>query len=86
MSLHLLGFPGCTVVKNLSANTGDTRDKGLVPGLIRFLGVGNGSPFQYSFLENSMDRGVWQATTHEVTESDETEHARIYLLTFGETY
>ena len=33
-----------------------------------------------------MDRGVWQATTHEVTESDETEHAGIYLLTFGETY
>ena len=36
------------MVKNLSANTGDTRDKGLVPGSIRFLGVGNDNPLQCS--------------------------------------
>ena len=33
------------------------------------LGVGNGNPFQYSCLENSMDRGAWWATVHEVTRS-----------------
>ena len=33
------------------------------------LSVGNGNPFQYSCLENSMDRGAWQATVHEVPKS-----------------
>ena len=32
-------------------------------------GEGNGNPFQYSFLENSMDRGTWQATVQGVTKS-----------------
>ena len=36
-------------------------------------GVGNGSLLQYSFLENSMDRGAWQAIGHGVTESDMTQ-------------
>ena len=62
------------MVKNLSANAGDARDVGLIPGLGRFLGVGNlgnsnGNPFQYSCLENSMDRGVWWAIVHGVVES-----------------
>ena len=34
-------------------------DPGLIPGLGRYPGEGNGSLFQYSCLENSMDRGVW---------------------------
>ena len=34
-------------------------DLGLIPGLGRFPGEGNGNPLQYSCLENSMDRGVW---------------------------
>ena len=33
------------------------------------LGEGNGNPFQYSCLENSMDRGAWQATVHGITQS-----------------
>ena len=37
-------------------------------------GRGNGNPLQYSCLENSMDRGAWQATVHEVAESDMTEY------------
>ena len=53
------------VVKNPPANAGDTRDVGLIPGLGRYPGEGHGNPFQYSFLENSMDRGAWQA--HGVT-------------------
>ena len=40
---------------------------GATPGLGRSLGGGNGSPLQYSYLGNSMDRGAWQATVHGVT-------------------
>ena len=46
------------VVKNLPANEGDVRDVGLIPGLGRFPGGGNGNSFQYSCLENPMDRGA----------------------------
>ena len=47
------------VVKNLSANAGDIRDAGLIPRLGRSPGEGNGNPFQYSCLENTMDSGAW---------------------------
>ena len=48
------------MVKNPPANAGDTRDVGLIPGLGRSPGRGNGNPLQYSCLENLMDRGEWQ--------------------------
>ena len=64
-----MGFTGGSVVKNLPANAGNM---GLIPGLGRFPGKGNGYPFQYSCLENSMDRGVWQATVHLVAEESDT--------------
>ena len=57
------------VVKNLSASAGDRRDWGLIPGLGRSPGGGNGNPLQYSCLENPTDRGAWQATVRGVTES-----------------
>ena len=50
------------VVKNPPANTGDIRDKGLIPGSGRYPGGGHGNPLQYSSLENPMDRGAWWAT------------------------
>ena len=50
------------VVKNLLARAGDVRDVGLIPGLGRSPGVGNGNPLQYSCLGNPTDRGAWQAT------------------------
>ena len=54
---------------------GDTRDSGLIPGLERSPGVGNGNPFQYSCLENYMKRRVWRATVHGVAKDlDTTEH------------
>ena len=43
-------------------------------------GEGNGNPLQYSCLENSMDKGAWQATTHGVAESDMTEQLTLSLM------
>ena len=57
---YLGGFPGEPVVKNSSANAGDAREEGSIPGLGRSPGAGNGNPLQYSCLENPMDRGIWQ--------------------------
>ena len=58
----LLGFPSGSAVKNslrrLSRATGDM---GSIPALGRSPGEGNGNPLQHSCLENSMDRGDWQA-------------------------
>ena len=44
------------VVKNLPANAGDIRDLGLIPGLGRSPGAGNGNPLQYSCLENPYEQ------------------------------
>ena len=55
--------------KNPPANAGDTGDTDLIPGLGRSPGEGKGYPLQYSGLENSMDRGAWQATVCEVAKS-----------------
>ena len=61
-----MGFPGGSEVKTSASNAGDP---GLIPGLGRSPGEGNGNPFQYSCLENAMDRGAWQATVHGVAKS-----------------
>ena len=53
-----------SVVQNTAASAGD--DAGSIPESGRSPGEGNGSPLQYSCLENPMDRGSWQATVHEV--------------------
>ena len=65
----LLGFPGWVVVKNLPANAGDKKDPGVIAESERFPGIGNGNPFQYSCLENSIDRGVWWSSVHGVANS-----------------
>ena len=44
-------------------------DQGQIPRLGRSPGEGNGNPLQYSYLENSMDGGVWWATVHRVAKS-----------------
>ena len=56
--MDLMGFPGGSESKESSYN-----------GLGRSPGEGNGYPLQYSCLENSIDRGAWQATVHGVTKS-----------------
>ena len=53
-------------VKNMPTNVGDP---GLIPGLGRCPGEGSGNSLRYSFLENSMSRGAWQATVHTVAKS-----------------
>ena len=54
-------------VKYPPANEADTRDVGSIPGSGRSPGVGNGTPLQYSCLENSKGRGAWWATVRGVT-------------------
>ena len=54
-------FPGGSDGKESACNVGDP---GSIPGLGRLPGEGNGYPLQYSGLENSMDRGNWQAIVH----------------------
>ena len=54
------------MIKNLPVNAGDT---GSISGLGRCPGGGHGNPLQYSCLENSMDKGAWQATVHGVSKS-----------------
>ena len=63
------GFLGGSAVQNPSANKGDAVDMGLIPGLGRSPGGGNGNPLQYYCLESSMDRGAWQATVNGVPKS-----------------
>ena len=69
---NILGFPGGSVVKNLPANARDIRDAGSIPVLGQLPGEGNGNPLQYSYLENPMDRGAWQATVHKFTKESDT--------------
>jgi len=64
-----MGLLDGAMVKNLPASARDARDMGSIPGSGRSPGVGNGIPLQNSCLENSMDRGAWQAIVPGVTKS-----------------
>ena len=55
--------------KESTRQCGDTEDTVSIPGSGRSPGAGNGNPLQHSCLENSTDRGAWQATIHGVTKS-----------------
>ena len=63
---HHLGFPDSSDGKGSACNAGNM---GLIPGLGRSTGEGNGKPLQDSCLENSMTRGGRQATVHGVADS-----------------
>ena len=58
--------PGGSDRKASSCKAGEP---GSIPGLGRSPREENGNPFQYSCLENSMDRGAWQATVHGAAKS-----------------
>ena len=61
-----LGFRGGSDSKEYACNVGDL---GLIPGLGRFSGGGQGNTLQYSYLKNPMDRGAWLARVHGLTKS-----------------
>ena len=77
------GFPSGAVVKNLPVNAGDARDVGLIPGLGRSPGVGNGNPLQYS-CENPMDReelgGLQSIGSQRVGHNWATEHSQTHIM------
>ena len=66
LSLSSLGFPGGSVDKESAYDAGD---RGSIPGSGRSPGEENGYPFQYSCLENSIERGAWWATIHAIPNS-----------------
>ena len=72
-------LPGGTDGKEFACNAGGL---GLIPGSGISPGEGNGNPFHYSCLENSMDRRAWLATVNEVAESHSTELLTLSLSLF----
>ena len=60
------GFPGGSDIKESACNAGHP---GSIPGLGRSPGEGNGTPLQYSCLENPVDGGAWWAAVHGVPKS-----------------
>ena len=64
--MNVAGFPGGSDGKESACNSGDLDS---IPGLGRSPGEGNAYSLQYSCLENSMDRGPWQAAVHGVAKS-----------------
>ena len=62
----VMGFPHSSVGKSSACNAGDP---GSIPGSGRSPGEENGSPLQYSCLENPMDKGAWRAIIHGITKS-----------------
>ena len=69
MLMTLRGFPGGSDGKESVCNL---RDSGSIPGSGRFPGGRHSNSFQYSFLENPMGRGVWQATVHGAAKESDT--------------
>ena len=67
------------MVKKSTCNAGDL---GLIPGLGKFPGGGNGNPPQYSCLETPVDRGAWKATVYGVLRSQDTTKWLTLLLSF----
>ena len=65
-------FSGGSDGKEYACNAGDTKVTGLIPGLGRSPGEGNGNPLQYSYLENPMNKGAWRAIVHRVAKESDT--------------
>ena len=66
MTITVIVMPRSSVSKESACSVGDP---GLIPGLGRSPGEGNGNPLQYSCLENPMDGRAWWATVHGVAKS-----------------
>ena len=59
--IMVVGLPQGLSSKEFACSAEASGDMGSIPGWGRYPGEGHGSPLQYSCLENSMDRGVWQS-------------------------
>ena len=70
------------MVRNPPANAGDTGNVGSIPGSGRFPEVGNGNLLQYSYLENSIDRGALQAIVHRIVKCQMRQHAHAHTDIF----
>ena len=66
---HQVGYLGGLVVKESACSAGDSGNVGLIPGLGRSPGEGNGNLFQYSCLGNPMDRGAQGTIVHGIAKS-----------------
>ena len=78
-------FPGGSMVKNQLDNARSCRRRGFNSWLGKIPWGGNGSPLQYSCLENPMDRGAWQATVHRIGKSKHdwvAEHTSMHSMCF----
>ena len=80
-----MGFLSGSAGKESTGNAGDSGDTGSIPGWGISPGEGNGNPFQYSSLKNSMDRGAWQATVHRVTKNQTRVKQLSFSCLFGDT-
>ena len=67
--LALVIWRASLVAQMVMKSACNAREPGLVPGSGRSPGEGNGYPLQYSCLENSMDKGAWQAIIYGFTET-----------------
>ena len=76
------GFPGGS---NRKESTYNVEDPASTPGSGRYPGEGNGNPLQYSCLENSMERGAWQATVHGVAKESDMSIGRHTLRSTQQT-
>ena len=77
----IVGFPGGTVVESTcqSRRPGDSGGVGLIPGLGRSTGVGNGNSLQYSCLENPMERSLVGFSPWDLKESDTIKHTHTQI-------
>ena len=79
---YSLGLPRWYSGKESTCQCRRLRDVGLIPGSGGSPEEGNGNPLQYSYLENSMDRGVWRATVQRVTNSQTGQESNTHTYTF----
>ena len=82
-----VGFSDNSVGKESTCNWTQvpSGDSGSIPGLGRFPWRGNGNPFQYSCLENPMDRAAWQVTVCSIAESDTTDQLSAHMRACAHT-